>query len=314
MRLRTVILTIISGVIVGSGIFLVFHNRKKDVSSVPTMLSTVPEQNAQAFLLPISETNYLPIRDFSVQEPLLDAKAAALFDVKSGRFIFSKNPDMRLPIASVTKLMTAIVILENLDLDQDITVPVEDINVDGLGADLYKDERFRGTDLFKFMLIKSSNDAALTFASFAKSHGIDLVAKMNEKAKEIGMDNTKFTNPAGLDDHDAFSTATDLVKLVNYAEKFETINETLRTKTLDVTSADGRNLHHLINTDQLLGEIPGIIVGKTGYTDGAIGTLVLGVSLDNTGNQIISVILGSHDRFGETKALINWAKKAYYWK
>jgi D-alanyl-D-alanine carboxypeptidase (penicillin-binding protein 5/6) len=314
MRSRAIILTIISGIIVGSGIFFVLHNKKKDTSSIPTMLNVVPEQNAQAFLLPISETSYLPIRDFGVPEPILDAKAAALFDVKSGRFIFTKNPEEQLPIASVTKLMTAIVILENLDLNRIIVVPVEDINVDGLGGDLYRDERFRGTDLFKFMLIKSSNDAALTFGDFAKKYSIDLVGKMNEKAKEIGMTNTKFTNPAGLDDQDAFSTASDLVKLVNYAEKFDLINETLRTKSLDITSADGRNLHHLTNTNQLLGEIQGIVVGKTGYTEGAIGTMVLGVALDSRDNQIISVILGSHDRFGETKALINWAKKAYYWK
>jgi D-alanyl-D-alanine carboxypeptidase len=314
MRSRAIILTIISGIIVGSGIFFVLYKKNKDVSNVSSVLNVVPEQNAQAFLLPISEANYLPIRDFAVPEPILDAKAAALFDVKSGRFIFTKNPEQQLPIASVTKLMTAIIILENLDLNQIIDVPVEDINVDGLGADLYRDERFRGIDLFKFMLIKSSNDAALTFGDFAKKFGIDLVGKMNEKAKEIGMKNTKFTNPAGLDDQDAFSTAFDLVKLVNYAEKFDLINATLRMKSLDVTSADGRNLHHLINTNQLLGEIPGIVVGKTGYTDGAIGTMVLGVTLDKENNQIISIILGSHDRFGETKALINWAKKAYYWK
>lgn len=315
MRLRILILTIIAGIIVGGGIFFVFHNKTKRVADVPAMMKALPaidSADAQAFLLPLSETNYFPIRDFNVAEPFLDAKAAALFDVRSGRFLFSKNISQQLPIASVTKLMTAVVILENMDLSQTFTVPAEDINVDGLGADLYKGEQFLGTDLFKFMLIKSSNDAALTFATAAQKNGIDMITKMNEKARELGMTNTKFTNPAGLDDQNAFSTAADLVKLVDYAQKYDLITETLRTKSLDINSINGL-AHHILNTDQLLGLIPGIIVGKTGYTDGALGTMVLEVAVNSGKDQIISVILGSHDRFGETRALINWAKSAFYW-
>jgi len=313
MRLRVLILTIISGIIIGGAVFFIFLKKSEHNKIIPAQMNISPDR-AQAFLLPVSEINYLPIRNFSIPEPILGAKAAAIFDVKSGRFLYSKNPDERLPIASVTKLMTAVVILDNLDLSQIYTVPIEDINVDGLGADLYKDEQLRGEDLFKLMLIKSSNDAALTFASAAQKLGIDLVARMNEKAQMLGMADTKFTNPAGLDDNDAFSTASDLVKLVRYVQKYDLISEALITKSADITSSDGKIKHHLANTDQLLGQISGIVIGKTGYTDGALGTMVLRVAINDNKDDIISVVLGSNDRFGETKTLIDWSKKAYYWK
>ncbi|MDP2933857.1 MAG: serine hydrolase [bacterium] len=268
----------------------------------------------QAFLLPVSETSYLPVRDFNVPEPVLEAKAALLFDVRSGRSLFSKNPNQRLPIASITKLMSAVIILDNLNLNDVFTVPPEDINVDGKGADFYKNEQLRGTDLFKIMLIKSSNDAALAFATVAQKAGIDFVAKMNEKAQAIGMANTKFADPAGLNDHDAFSTASDLVKLVRYAARYDLISQALRTKSVTVTSIDGRAVHNLVNTNQLLGQIPDVIMGKTGYTDSALGTMALEAGINEGRDTIISVILGAKDRFTETEKLIQWSKTAYRWR
>ncbi len=270
--------------------------------------------SGQAFLLPVSETSYLPVRDFNVPEPTLEAKAAVLFDVRSGRSLYSKNPNQRLPIASITKLMSALVILDNLDLNDIFTVPAEDINVDGKGADFYKNEQLLGTDLFKMMLIKSSNDAALVFATAAQKAGIDFVAKMNEKAQVIGMANTRFADPAGLNDQDAFSTASDLVKLVRYAARYDLISQALKTKSATVTSVGGRAVHNLVNTNQLLGQIPDVIMGKTGYTDNALGTMALEVGVNEGRDTIISVILGAKDRFTETEKLIQWSNAAYRWQ
>lgn len=272
------------------------------------------EQVGQAFLLPIAETKYLPVRDFTISEPVLEVRAAALYDVNSSRFLYAHNINKRLPIASITKLMTAIIVVDSLDLDDVYTVSVENVNVDGFGADIYRGERLRGIDLFKIMLIKSSNDAALTFNSEAQKRGIDLIASMNERAQEFGMTNTYFSDPAGLDDDDAFSTVADLIKLVRHAVDYDLISKLLITQVADVTSVDGSINHHLVNTNQLLGQISGIIVGKTGYTDSALGTMVLEVRLEDGENKIISVVLGSNDRFGETKKLVEWGKKAYSWK
>ncbi len=324
MRLNVILITIVLGGIAYGAAFFIFGYPVSVVLTANPANSSNSNQASQsfdnqsldgrAFLLPISETNNSPARDFNVPDPVINAKAAALFDVKSGRFLYSQNINKRLPIASITKLMSAIVVLENLNLDQVFTVPVENINVDGNGADLYKNEQLRVNDLLKIMLVKSSNDAALTLATGAQKSGIDFVAKMNERAQGLGMFNTKFTDPAGLDDQEAFSTAADLVRLVHYAEKYELIASILREPMADVKSLDGKINHHLISTDQLLGRIAGIIIGKTGYTDNALGTMALEVSLDKIGNGLISVILGSEDRFGETKKLIGWGKKAYSWK
>jgi D-alanyl-D-alanine carboxypeptidase len=128
------------------------------------------------------------------------------------------------------------------------------------------------------------------------------------------MTNTHFSDPAGLDDQNAFSTATDLIKLVRHAVGYDLIAELLTTQAADVTSTDGRISHHLINTNQLLGQISSIIVGKTGYTDSALGTMVLEVGIDTGGERLISVVLGSNNRFGETRKLIEWGKKAYSWE
>lgn len=317
MRFNVILITIVLGAIgYGVGFFIFGYPVSVVLPADQVVDKTSKNQSSEgrAFLLPISENNNFPTRDFNIPDPVIDAKAAALFDVKSGRFLFSQNINQRLPIASITKLMSAIVVLENLNLDQVFTVTVENINVDGNGADLYKNEQLKVADLLKIMLVKSSNDAALTLAFGAQKLGIDFVAKMNEKAKELGMFNTKFTDPAGLDDQEAFSTASDLVKLVSYAHRYELISSTLREPMADVRSLDGKINHHLISTDQLLGRIAGIIIGKTGYTDSALGTMVLEVKLDKIGNGLISVVLGTADRFGETIKLIEWGKKAYSWK
>ena len=326
MRLNVILVTIVLGGLVAGAVFFIFgypvdvktaeQARLSFRAGVEGTISEGKPENlgGQAFLLPIAETNYLPIRDFTVSEPVITAGAAALYDVKSGRFLYAQNVNKRLPIASITKLMTAVVVVGNLNLDDIYAVSAENVNVDGFGADLYRSERLKGADLFKIMLIKSSNDAALTFNAEAQKRGIDLIADMNEKAQQLGMTNTHFSDPAGLDDNDAFSTAADLIKLVRYTSGYDLISELLTTQVADVTSADGRINHHLINTNQLLGQIPGIIVGKTGYTDKALGTMVLEVELDNNVNRIISVVLGSNDRFGEPRKLIEWGRRAYQWE
>ena len=312
MRLNVILITIVLGGLVSGAVFFIFAPIiNSEQQPAPAMAELVGKQQ-QAFLLPVAETNYSPVRDFNVPEPEIDAEAAALYDVESGRFLYAKNINKRLPIASITKLISAIVILENFDLDEVFTVPAEAVNVDGFGADLVVGEQLRGVDLFKIMLVKSSNDAALVFASQARKQNIDMVSEMNKVARQIGMFNSKFSDPAGLDDYDAFSTAADLVKLILHADNYGRISETLQEKSSDVSSVDGAIKHHLINTNQLLGQIPDIILGKTGYTDIALGTMAL--EAGPKGNQIISIILGSNDRFGESKKLIEWGKKAYRWE
>lgn len=323
MRFSVILTTIIFGGLIGGMAFFVLNpgngeqDRKIRIKSPRSDLAARSDLGAAeqaAFLLPVAETNYLPIRDFNVAEPVVNARAAALFDTRSGRILYARNADQRLPIASITKLMTAVAVVENLNLEEIFTVTAETVNVDGTGADLFKDERLYGRDLLKMFLIKSSNDAALTFAVEAQKIGIDIVELMNKKAQELAMYNTHFGDPSGLDDYNSFSTASDLVKLISYASRYSEIVEIMRMSVADVYSADRKINHHLVNTNRLLGQLDGLIFGKTGYTDKAFGTMAIMTTINNGRDRLISVVLGAQDRFGETTQLIEWAKGAYRWE
>ncbi|MFH1769418.1 MAG: serine hydrolase [Parcubacteria group bacterium] len=271
-------------------------------------------RSAQAFILSPANINYLPIRDFNISEPIIDARAAIVHDIRSGRTLYALNPDEQMPIASITKLMTAVVITENLDLDSIYTISAQDLNVDGLGADLYRGEQILGRDLLKVMLINSANDAASVFSTEIAKTGYEIVDLMNEKAHDIGMDNTHFNDPAGLDDGATYSTASDVVTLVRYVNNYPEIWEILATENDEVASLDGKLVHKLNNTNRLLGIVSNIIGGKTGRTEGALGTLALVVDVNDGKDAIITVVLGAEDRFGETQTLINWVKNAHTWK
>jgi|SRR3989344_2885881 len=312
MRFSVILFTLVIGGLISGGIFFVFiYPINEHVAVVSNHIEPLDYQ--RAFILPIVEPKNYPVRDIEIPEPKIEARAAVLYDAFSGRSLFGLNENRRLPIASVTKLMSAIVITETIDLNEIITMPAEVINVDGFGADFKAGEKLRGDDLLKIMLIKSSNDAALAFAAHAEKVGIDIVGKMNEKAAALGMNNTHFSDPAGLDDQGAFSTAMDLVKLLSYASDQTKISKILLTQVTEVQSIDGIITHNVLNTNQLLGKIPGIIVAKTGYTDNALGTMVMAVSGAYGEGIVISVILGSNNRFVDTIKLIEWGREAYSW-
>ncbi len=314
MRSNLILISVVLGGLFYGAAFFVFIYPLNSKGLSHAIVPNQQSDQSRAFLLPVSDLNPAPFRKPDVQDPDIDSRAAALFDVKSGSLIFGKNENKRLPVASITKLMTALIILDKMDLNQIFEASVEDLNVDGNGADLFKGERIKGMELLKMMLVKSSNDAAFVFARKAREANIDLVAEMNKKAKALGMTNTNFADPAGLDDNDAFSTANDLIRLVDAASRIDMLGSILRQKSVDVESADGALKHHLTSTDQLLDQIPDIIIGKTGNTDLALGTMVLEVAVNNKKDKLISVILGSKDRFGQTKKLIDWSEKSFNWQ
>ena len=268
--------------------------------------------STQAYIFPISEPSYLPVLNTAIERPGIAARSAIVYDMRSSRFLYSKNPEERLPIASLTKLLSAVVIFENLNLDNAVTVPKEAIRVDEEKQTLYLDEKIRVRDLVRMMLIESSNDAAYALKLHASSSGIDLVGLMNRKAVELGMHNSIFHDPAGLND-DALSTSDDLMKLVRYSLKFDELWSILGEKTISVYSIDGRIEHHLNSTNHLLGVIPDVVGGKTGYTEKAFGCMILVVDVPGKNDKLISVVLGSSERFTDTQKLVNWVKRAYTW-
>ncbi len=270
-------------------------------------------QSAQAYLAPIAEPAYAPIRDTAIADPVVDANVALLSDLDSGRVLYEKNASVKVPIASLTKLLSAVVATELFDAHDIVTIASESIRVDGQKQTLYDGERVAVGDLIAMMLVESSNDAAYALAGHARVSGIDFVARMNQRATQLGMDQCIFTNPAGLDDT-AFCSATNLLKLVRFITK--TMPELWSTTTLanlTVQSADGRFSHQLKNTDELLGTLDGILGGKTGNTDGALGCLILVVKIPSNSDTLVSIVLGSRSRFTDTTTLLSWVTAAYRW-
>lgn len=297
-------------ILIGTGLNLV---RTPQPAALIHEAQAQQQETATAFLLPVSQATYLPIRDYNVPDVSLDARAAIAVDSRSGTTLYAKNPDRRLPIASITKLMTALVVLERFDLDQIYEVSAEDLNLDGLGADFTKGERLRGADLLTMMLVQSSNDAAAVFATAAEAQGLDLVALMNQKAQALGMYDTHFGDPAGLDDGATYSTAKDVVTLVRAARAAPMLAGIATIQSANISAVDGSRTHRVTTTDKLLGKISGVVFGKTGNTTGALGTMSLVVTAPGGHDEIITVILGSTDRFEETEQLVSWVQHAYAW-
>lgn len=270
-------------------------------------------RSAQAYLLPVEAPAYAPVRDTLVPDPKIDANVALLVHLESGKVLYTKNAAVRVPIASLTKLLSALVVQDLLDQHEIIAVASSSVRVDGQKQTLYVGERLTVSNLVSMMLVESSNDAAYALAAYAKSQGIDFVAVMNQKAATLGMNGCHFTDPAGLDDA-AFCDATDLLRLVRAALRTAPQLWPITVQPqLVITSADGAIVHEVKSTDELLGQIPDIIGGKTGNTDGALGCLLLVVKLPENYGTLISIVLGSRARFTDTTTLLSWAQQAYQW-
>jgi len=270
------------------------------------------------YLLSVNEANY-PIRDWSVDEPDINSRSVVLYDLRSEKILLNKNINKRLPIASLTKLMTAVIVLENINLDDVVEIKETAIKKSedlGGGKDLFAGEKIKALDLLKIMLIESSNDAAYAFEDYMKdNYGLNLVKMMNKKAIKLKMYNTYFTESAGLDDEHSFSTASDLIKLVKYSLKHKILFDILKTPKTEVVSIDGKLRHQVLNTNKLLGVLLNIIGGKTGFTELAGGSMILVTkSPSNNNDKLITIVLGSQNRFDDVKKIVKWAEKAYLWR
>jgi D-alanyl-D-alanine carboxypeptidase len=273
---------------------------------------SVPE-SGQAYLLPLANPGYAPVRDTTTPDPEVDANAALVYHVESGRELWGKNSHLQVPIASLTKLLTSMVAAELFAPDEIVTVASGSVRVDGSKQTLAIGERIAVRDLTAMMLIESSNDAAYAVASHAQLQGIDFIARMNQKALALGMRNCVFTDPAGLDDT-AFCTADDLIRLIRAAlRQHPQLWPIMSTAALTIQSAGGM-MHQIVSTNELLDEVPGIIGGKTGNSDGALGCLLLVVKLPQKDDTLISIVLGSRTRFNDTRTLVSWAQRAYRWQ
>ncbi|MEI6690904.1 MAG: D-alanyl-D-alanine carboxypeptidase [bacterium] len=262
-------------------------------------------------LLPsLSNLSPYPIKD-GTAAPSLTANAVVVQDAIGRSMLYERNAQTPMLPASTTKLMTALVALDMYpDLGSELTVKVEDRTL-GQTMELKKGEVLTAKSLLAGLLIRSGNDAALTLANNSP-HGYEgFVIAMNAKAKELGLTGTKYKNPSGLEQYDHITTARDLAILITEVVKHEELTSLMLLPHLLVKDVTGAHVHALETTDQLLGVIPGIKAAKTGFTENAGECLVTYVERD--GHAIVTVVLRSGDRFGETAKLIDWAYAHHTW-
>lgn len=241
--------------------------------------------------------------------PEISAASALVQDVNSSETLFSKNPDARVPIASTTKIMTALVSVEHFKANDELQV-LDLSRVSGASMGLKVGEKITYRSLLYGMLLNSGNDAAYTIAQNYPGELAGFVLAMNNKTKELGLLNTRFTNPAGFDSPAHYSSAADLARIAEAASNNGQLMRVVGTKHTQVSSVDKSEIHNLTNLNRLL-SLPGVMGFKTGYTPLAKENFVGLVERDK--HRIITVVLGSNDRFGETEKLIEWVYKNFQW-
>lgn len=251
----------------------------------------------------------VPTEDF-FEHVALRAHAAYVYDAHTKEALFTQNQDVQLPLASLTKMMLALVVYEHVALNAIVTITASDLEQEG-DAGLVVGEDWRVGDLIDFMLITSSNDAAAALGRAVTTYtGEATHVLMNEKAKLLGLSQTYFVNETGLDSNlflaGAYGSAADMAKLFStlYHTAPEVFAATLKTER-SFTTTSGSN-HHARNTNVALPEMPGLVFGKTGFTDLAGGNLAI-VFEPEPNRAFVVVVLGStiEERFSDVVALMH---------
>ena len=240
----------------------------------------------------------------AVRAPDTSAAGVVLMDADSGRVLYAKNEDDKRLIASITKLMTALVALESGHaLDEVVTVRPEWTGIEGSSLYLRAGEQLRLETLLYGMMLRSGNDAAEAVAGYCGGSADTFVSAMNAKAREIGMRNSSFANPSGLNADEHYSTARDMAILAKACLENETLKTIVSTRSI---ALEGRVF---VNHNKLLQQYEGCIGLKTGYTEKAGRTLVSAAQRD--GMTLICVTLNAPDDWRDHASLFDYGFAQY---
>lgn len=254
----------------------------------------------------------IPTLKHEAFEPDIQAKAGLIMDYDTGLLLYERNIHEALPMASLTKIMTAVIILEDHDLSEVVTVESDFAGLEGVRIWLRQGEKLTVGDLLKALLIRSAGDAAIALAEYHSGSVEDFVKAMNQRVKELNLVNTHFVNPIGLDDDGHYSSAYDLALLSKYALHFPAFRAIVRLDEAAISSVDDRFHHAFESTNYLLNSYLDIQGVKTGTTDAA-GASLINLARNDQGHEVIAVLLNSPSRFQENKSMIDWAFRSYLW-
>ncbi len=244
-----------------------------------------------------------------IKKPDVSAVSALVYDLTTNRVTFSKEPKRRLPMASLTKIMTAIIALENQKNDDRYLVTKEDlVGEDSMGLDAGEVLSLR--QLLYGLILHSANDAAETLANNFSGGREKFIDAMNKKSKTLGLLSTNFTNPTGLEgDGRQYTTAYDLLVMTRFALlNFPVFDKVVSTFDYNIPQTDTHKAYSLENETNLLTSYPGVEGVKTGYTPEAGLCLVTYLNYD--GHKVVGIILGSDNRRDEMKQLLDYSLRA----
>lgn len=276
-------------------------------------------------------SEFMPVRKKGYADMKIWAGSSVAIDVDSGTILHYENGRKRTQIASLTKIMTAILAVENIkDLDnKDITITSEALNVPGtvVGCPtsvfcnsnrMYRGEKLKAIDVLKAMLLNSANDAATALGIHIAGSAENFSRMMNEKAKELGLKDTNFCTPSGLEtdgkEDQCYSSAYDIARIAAVSLKYKEIWDIMKIPEEQIYSTDGKYMHQLKNTDILLGDMPNCLGGKTGFTPLAGKSLLLGSTDPSGKHRIIAVVLNDERRWEDMRTLIGWVFSNYEWR
>lgn len=267
----------------------------------------IPQNNSA--IAGIQKYNIPPI-SANLAVPETTSRAVLIKDLGTETNLYQKDSNISLPIASTTKIMTALVSSEYFEPNSELKVNTAS-TIPGSKVGLASGEDLTFRSLLYGMLLNSGNDAAYAISENYPGGSLGFVSAMNKKVLELGLKNTHFDNPAGFDSPKHYSSASDLSKITIEALKDAQLSRIFATKETEIVSIDKKYQHNLINLNKLLSDVKGVMGVKTGYTEEARENLV--TLIDREGHRVLIVVLGSDDRFGETKKLIDWTYSNFTW-
>lgn len=241
--------------------------------------------------------------------PGTHAQAAALIDVASGRLLYSSNGDKSLRIASLTKIMTALVAIENGRLNDTVTVSSRAAGKEGSSLYLKAGEKMKLSDLLYGLMLRSGNDAATAIAEHVGGSLQGFVFLMNLKAEQLGLKQTRFANPHGLDEADHYSSANDLAVLTAYALHNKTFRTIVATKVKTAPNPNDSWDYKWVNKNRMLTMYEGADGVKTGYTKIALRCLVSSAS--RGGQQLVAVTLNDRDDWADHRRMLDYGFAHY---
>lgn len=297
----------------GIFVFVIFGILSYANSSSPSSFfsSPLPYEFSKVFYKPQKDNAYwMPNMKLyaktHIQKPEISALAALSYDLSTNTLLYEKNINEKLPIASLTKIMTAIVGVEAMDIHSKIVISKNAASIGEDSMGLSEGEALTLNELLYGLFLHSGNDAAEAIADSSGVGRDSFIHLMNKKAEDLGLSSTHFTNPSGLEgDGNQYSTAHDLLVIVRYALENSTIATVVKEPYMFIPYTSTHKAFELFNETNLLTSYPGVKGVKTGFTNEA--GLCLTTYLDYKGHRIIAVLLNSQNRRQEMKDLLDYS-------